>query len=140
MDELEALRRELAAERQANATLRGQLTQLVEQLARLNERVVELLAVAQRKQRKARAPVPAPPPTPPVVDGQQQRAFDERPRPPEKPKAERTAKKKAKPTGRNRSPNTSRLKSTSCVPSRALGAEAMRLMSPTCSTKKSSTS
>jgi len=44
-------------------TLQAECT-LVEQLARLNERVGELLAVAQRKQRKARAPVAASPPAP----------------------------------------------------------------------------
>ncbi|HKO53757.1 MAG TPA: IS66 family transposase [Polyangiaceae bacterium] len=94
MDELKALRKE-------NAALRDQVTQLITELARLNERVGELLAVAQRKQRKARAPIAAPPPAlPPVVEGEQQRAFEERPKAPEKPTADRTAKKKAKPTGR----------------------------------------
>ena len=94
MDELEALRKE-------NAALRGQLAQLFEQLARLNERVAELLAVAQRKQRKARATVALPPPVPPpVVEGEQQRAFEERPKAPDKPVGERTAKTKTKPTGR----------------------------------------
>jgi transposase len=94
VDELEALRQENAAQRQ-------QITQLIEQLARLNERVAELLAVAQRKQRKTPAPVLTPSPLlPPVVEGEQQRAFEERPKAPDKPTAERTAKKKAKPTGR----------------------------------------
>lgn len=101
MDELEALRKE-------NAALRGQLTQLVElnaqlveQLARLNERVAELLAIAQRKQRKAGALVAPPPPAPPpVVEDEQRRAFEERPKAPERPQNERSAKKKAKPTGR----------------------------------------
>jgi len=94
VDELEALR-------QDNAALREQVTQLIEQLARLNDRVAELLAVAQRKQRKAPAAVAAlPPAPPPVVEGEQRRAFDERPKAPEKPTAERTGKKKAKPTGR----------------------------------------
>ena len=106
MDELEALRRDLAAERQENAALRDQVTQLVEQLARLNERVAELLAIAQRKQRKSRTTTAAPPPAaPPVVDAEQRRAFDERPKPPEKPKTERGAKRKAKPTGRKRLPS-----------------------------------
>jgi transposase len=94
VDELEALRKE-------NAALRSQLAQLFEQLARLNERVAELLAVAQRKQRKARAPIATPPPAPPpVVADEQQRAFEARPKAPEKPIGERTAKTKAKPTGR----------------------------------------
>ena len=102
MDELEALRRE-------NAELRVQITQLVEQnaqliteLARLNERVSELLAVAQRKQRKAPAvPAAAATPTaPPLVEGEARRAFDERPKAPEKPEKEHLPKKKVKPTGR----------------------------------------
>jgi transposase len=94
VDELEALRRE-------NAALRDQVTQLIEQLARLNERVAELLAIAQRKQRKTRAAAapPAPEP-PPVLEGEERRAFEERPKAPEKPAVEHTAKKKAKPTGR----------------------------------------
>ncbi len=93
MDELEALRKE-------NAEQRKQIAQLIEQLARLNERVTELLAVAQRKQRKAAAPVAVAPIAPPVVEGEERRAFEERPKAPEKPPAEPAAKKKAKPTGR----------------------------------------
>jgi transposase len=99
VDELEALRRE-------NAALREQLARVIEQLARLNERVAELLAVAQRKQRKARGqdavPLPAPPP---VVEGEERRAFEERPKAPEKPPADLAAKKKAKPTGRKPLPS-----------------------------------
>ena len=98
MDELEALRRE-------NAAQRLQIAQLIEQLARLNERVGELLAIAQRKQRKASALPPAPPPPPPVVGGEERRAFDDRPKAPEKPATERTPKKKAKPTGRKPLPS-----------------------------------
>jgi transposase len=93
VDELEALRRE-------NAALRDQVAQLIEQLARLNERVAELLAVAQRKQRKAPSAIAAAPAAPPVVEGEERRAFEERPKAPEKPPAERTTTKKAKPTGR----------------------------------------
>ena len=101
MDELEALRRENAAQRKQLAQLVEQNSQLVEQLARLNERVAELLAVAQRKQRKPAAPAVAlPPPAPPVVDGEARRAFEERPKAPEKPAAQRPKKKKSRPTGR----------------------------------------
>lgn len=97
MDELEALRRE-------NAEQRKQIAQLIEQLARLNERVAELLAIAQRKQRKPVAAVSAAPAAPPVVEGEERRAFEERPRAPEKNPAEPAAKKKAKPTGRKSLP------------------------------------
>ena len=97
MDELEALRKENAEQRRQLAQILEQNAQLVKQLAHLNDRVGELLAAAQRKQRKARAPAAL---QPPVVEGEQQRAFEERPKAPEKPLVERTAKKKAKPTGR----------------------------------------
>jgi len=101
VDELEALRRENAALRDQVTRVVEQNAQLIEQLARLNERVTELLAMAQRKQRKARAAVaPAAPPPPPVVDGEAQRAFEDRPRAPQKPQDEPAEKKKAKPTGR----------------------------------------
>ena len=73
MDDVEALRRENAKQREENAQLRTQLssvlehlaetrianTKLTEQLAKLNERVAELLAVAQRRQRKPGAEKPA---------------------------------------------------------------------------------
>ncbi|HEY4157446.1 MAG TPA: IS66 family transposase [Polyangiaceae bacterium] len=114
MDELEALRRD-------NSALRDQVTQLIEQLARLNERVAELLAVAQRKQRKARAPIAPPPPAPPpVVDGEQQLAFEERPHAPQKPPHEAAPKKKTKPTGRKPLPGhleaeEHELRPTSCA-------------------------
>ena len=93
MDELEALRRE-------NAEQRKQISELITQLARLNERVSELLAIAQRKQRKAVAAVVPAPAAPPVIQGDERRAFEERPRAPEKPPSEPPAKKKTKPTGR----------------------------------------
>jgi hypothetical protein len=94
VDEVEALRKE-------NAELRAQVTQLVVQLAQLNERVAELLAIAQRKQRKPAAPAAALPPAAPlIVEGEARRAFEERPKAPEKPAEERAPKKKTRPTGR----------------------------------------
>jgi len=89
--ELETLRRE-------NAEQRAQIAQLIEQIAKLNERVGELLAVAQRKQRKP-SPEKAPA-APPTVEGDAKRAFDERPKPPEKPAKPERPKTAAKPTGR----------------------------------------
>ncbi|MCE7888402.1 MAG: hypothetical protein DYH12_01640 [Sorangiineae bacterium PRO1] len=94
MDGLEALRKE-------NAELRAQVAQLLTELARLTERVSELLAVAQRKQRKVPAPgAAAPAATPPVVEREARRAFEERPKAPDKPATEPPPKKKARPTGR----------------------------------------
>ncbi|MGH2926815.1 MAG: IS66 family transposase [Solirubrobacteraceae bacterium] len=84
--------------RAENAAQRAQIAQLVEQIARLTDRVAELLAVAQRKQRKPAAPMPALPP--PVVDAAAKLAFDDRPTPPmlpAKPKRESPGKR---PSGR----------------------------------------
>lgn len=94
MDELEALRKE-------NAEQREQIARLVAELARLNDRISELLAIAQRKQRKPAASTPAPSNTaPPVLGGDEQRAFEERPKAPEKPTGENPPKKPRRPTGR----------------------------------------
>jgi len=93
--QLEALLRE-------NAELRAQLTsvlahlaqervanaKLSEQLAKLNDRVAELLAIAQRRQRKPAAEKP--PEAPPAVTGETKRAFDERPQAPAKPDEPKT--------------------------------------------------
>jgi len=99
VDGLEALRKE-------NAELRAQVAQLLTALARLNERVSELLAVAQRKQRKVPAPgAAAPAAAPPVVEGEARRAFEERPKAPDKPATEPPPKKKARPTGRKPIPS-----------------------------------
>ena len=81
-----------------NAALREQIARQIEQIAALNDRVSELLAVAQRKQRKSTEPKPPPPP--PVVDGEAKAAFEARPKPPDLPPKEQGAKKDRKPTGR----------------------------------------
>ncbi|MBK8996122.1 MAG: IS66 family transposase [Myxococcales bacterium] len=100
MNELEALRRENAELRERTKSLTAQVGQLVVELARLNERVAELLAVAQRKQRKVAPPTDKPPAPPPILDEEARRSFDERPKAPEKPPAETPPKKKPRPTGR----------------------------------------
>ncbi len=95
---------EVAALRSENAELRGQLAQLVVTIAKLNERLAELLAVAQRKQRKA--PAAKPPEPPPVVEGDAKQAFETRPRPPAlEPKTKtKTTKPRPPPTGRKALP------------------------------------
>jgi transposase len=93
---------DVAALQRENAELRGQVSQLVHQLAKLNERVAELLAIAQRKQRKT--PAVKPPAPSPTVEGDAKLAFDERPQAPEKPDAEEKAKSPVKPTGRKKVP------------------------------------
>ncbi len=100
MNELEALRRENAELRERTKSLTAQVGQLVVELARLNERVAELLAVAQRKQRKVAPPTDKPPAPPPILDEEARRSFEERPKAPEKRPAETPPKKKSRPTGR----------------------------------------
>jgi hypothetical protein len=98
-----------AALQQENAALRAQLAQLVssnatlaETIAKLNDRVAELLAIAQRKHRKP--PAPKPPEPPPVVDGEERLAFEARPKPPELPPKTKTTRPRPPPTGRKALP------------------------------------
>jgi len=99
MGDLETLQKEYAAQREENAALRKQVAQLIAEVARLTDRVVELVAVAQRKHRK---PAPDKPPVPPpTVDASARRAFDERPAAPARPVAVPTPKAPTKPAGRN---------------------------------------
>ena len=94
---------DVAALQQENATLRAQVTQLIESIAKLNERVAELLAVAQRKQRKASPPKPTEPP--PAVEGDVKQAFESRPKPPELPPKTKSKKPRPPPTGRKPLPS-----------------------------------
>jgi septal ring factor EnvC (AmiA/AmiB activator) len=81
--EVEALQRENTALRAQVAQLLSTNQQMVSQLARLSERLDELLAAARRKGRKGTAEkktLPAP-----VVAAEAQQAFDTRPQPPALP-------------------------------------------------------
>jgi hypothetical protein len=72
--------------RRANAKLVEQNAKLADRVAKLNERVAELLAGAQRKQRRPVADKPAAAMgAPPLLDGGAQQSFTERPKAPEKP-------------------------------------------------------
>ena len=100
--ENDALRAQLA---QLAASSAGQLDRLIAtnaeltaQVARLNDRVTELLAVARRRQRPP-APTPAPTP-PPVLDASAARAFADRPAPPALPPKSKPEPKPRRPTGR----------------------------------------
>ncbi len=96
MVDVEALQRE-------NAQLREQVAALTRELAKLNDRVTELLAVAQRRQRKPA--VEKAPPAPPELTEQDKQAFDGRPKPPPKPDAPERSKTRAKRKGRNPVPS-----------------------------------
>ncbi len=85
-----------------NAELRAQVERLTEQIAKLTERLAELLAAAQRKQRKPSPDKPASPP--PVVGGDAKQAFEARPMPPEKPARPERPDKPRRPTGRKALP------------------------------------
>lgn len=99
--ELEATR----AEAQTNQTeLLAQIATLIEQVAKGNERIAELLAIAQRKKRKPRKDAPEPK-APPEVDEATRTAFDERPTPPEIPPKPKKEPKTSRPTGRQRLPD-----------------------------------
>jgi transposase len=91
--------------RRENEQLRAQLGRLIEanaalaaDVAKLNDRVSELLAVARRRQRPP-TPPPAPAP-PPAVDAPTARAFADRPSPPPLPDKPRPTAKPRRPTGR----------------------------------------
>ena len=84
--------------RRENEQLRAQLSQLIAEVARRNDRVSELVAVARRRQRP---PAPPPAPTPsPSVDAPTARAFADRPAPPPLPDKPKRAAKPRRPTGR----------------------------------------
>jgi len=92
---------EAEALRQENAELRAQVTALVQEVAKLNERVAELLAIAQRKKRKTASTPEKKPEAPPVVTAEVQQAFDARPKPPDLPEKTKTPKSGARRTGRS---------------------------------------
>ena len=92
------LREELARLLATNAKLTATISALTTSVAKLNERVGELLAVAQRKQRKP--PAPKPPEPPPTVEGDAKLAFEARPKPPALPPKTKEKKARPPPTGR----------------------------------------
>lgn len=103
--ELEALRKQLA---DVLARLDDALAQnavLIEQVAKLNERIGELLPVAQRKRRKQPTATAAADVKTAAVDAATKKAFDERPLPPPKPDEPATEKRPSKPTGRKPVPD-----------------------------------
>ena len=78
------------------------IRELVEQVARLNDRVAELVVIAARKQRKT--PPPRSSAAPPVVADEAMQAFESRPQAPVKPVEPQRPKATPKRTGRNALP------------------------------------
>ena len=107
MIDVVALQRENAELRAVIAKLTATVDTLTSQLAKMNERLAELLAVAQRRQSGSRtksSTTPPPPVAPPTLSEDAKRAYDERPPPPPKPEKPQREKKPAKPTGRKALP------------------------------------
>ena len=92
------MQRENIALRAQVAQLLSTNQQLVSQLAKLNERLTELLAIANRKRRKT--PEPKTPPPAPEVPAEAQAAFDARPQPPALPEKTKAPAGKKRPSGR----------------------------------------
>jgi transposase len=94
------LGQELAASNARVAELTREVGRLADLVARGNDRITELLAIAQRNKRGPRKDGPVKPPEPPpVLDEQARKAFKNRPAPPKLPE-KKTAKKPRRPTGR----------------------------------------
>ncbi len=98
-------RAQLAQLAASTATQAVQLAQLVAtnaaltaEVAKLNERVAELLAVARRRQRPPVAPPPPMPP--PTLDAATALAFADRPPPPAVPEKVKPSPKPRRPSGR----------------------------------------
>lgn len=97
--EVHRLRAENARQREQIEGLVAQVSQMGEMLARANEQLAELLAIAQRKKR----PPPRrakPPAAPPTLSEAQREAYENRPKAPPLPKKQKGPKKPHKPTGR----------------------------------------
>jgi hypothetical protein len=105
LGETEALRRENAALRAELAAAMATIGVMGAQLAKLNERVEELLAIAQRKSRKTATPVAKKHEPALVVEPAARAAFDTRPAPPVLPEKPKPAKREPKRTGRNAVPS-----------------------------------
>ena len=97
----EALQGQLAAANARVAELTAEVGRLADLVAKGNERIGELLAIAQRSRRGPRKDAPAKPPeAPPVLDEQARKAFKKRPAPPRRPERKKPPKKPHRPTGR----------------------------------------
>jgi transposase len=104
LDELETAQREVSVLRAQLSELLATNAMLVIEIAKLNERVAELLAIAQRKQRKTTTPAEKKPEAPPTLGADAQQAFEARPKPPTLPEKTKTPKDGSGRTGRKAIP------------------------------------
>lgn len=106
LSEHEALRIQLAEANARVSALTVEVGRLADLVARSNDRITELLAIAQRKKRDPKKDTkPKPPVAPPSLDEAARVAFDTRPAAPELPKKKAKRKKKQVPTGRKPLPD-----------------------------------
>lgn len=110
--EIELLRARLAQSDGLLAEANVRIAELTAEVSRLalavaagNERITELLAIAQRKKRGAKKKKPKPPAPPPSLDEEERLAYDERPAPPTLPPKDKPKPKKRRPTGRKPLPD-----------------------------------
>ena len=121
---MEAIIAQLLAE---NAAQRVQIAELSAVVAKLTDRVAELLAIAQQKKR----PLPKPPRDagpPPDVSPDAAQAFVDRPQPPEEPPPREKSAKKVSPTGRKPIPKHLPTDETTVVPDRCAHCDAPNLV------------
>jgi transposase len=105
----DSLRIRLAESNSRVTSLTIEVGRLSELVAKGNERIAELFAVAQRKTRKsnkgAGETTEQPPAPPEALDDAAKEAFQTRPLPPKIPKKKKRKKKKQRPTGRKPLPD-----------------------------------
>lgn len=104
-DELERLRGELVTANGNIAELTSRIGELAEAVAKGNDRIAELLVIAQRKKAKPKSK-PKEPEAPPTLDDEARQAFKDRPAPPDAPgPMHNHPRPKQRPTGRKPLPD-----------------------------------
>ena len=111
-----------------NAAQRDSIAKLTELVAKLTERIEELVAASKRKARKPAAEKPTV--APPTLDEDARRSFEDRPKPPEKPEEPKTKGPRPPPTGRSKIPEHLEAEQHELRPSRcdACGATELELV------------
>lgn len=119
-DEVSRLQTELASARQSNAELHRKVDELLASMAKSNERISELLAMALRK-KGSPAAAPKPPEAPPSVPDAVRATYEGRPQPPTPPgPLYDHPKPRPSPTGRKPLPSHLETVTTTVRPERCL--------------------